>query len=149
MYNDRLYIKVKAMALFFEFLIENWILAAAWMTLVYLLLAHESRKAGKSILPQQLSQFVNKEEGLVLDVRDNSEFKQGHIVGSVNIPFRDLEKRMIELNGHKDKPVIVVCKIGHTASSASKQLKQSGFNHVYKLGGGLSEWIAANLPLGK
>lgn len=137
------------MDLFFEFLVKNWILAAAWLTLVYLLLMHESRKAGKSILPQQLSLLVNKEEGLVLDVRDNNEFKQGHIVGSVNIPYRDVEKRMAELNSHKDKPVIVVCKIGQTASSASKQLKQAGFTQVYKLAGGISEWTAANLPLGK
>jgi rhodanese-related sulfurtransferase len=137
------------MAIFLEFVVKNWILVAAWMTLLYMLLWHESRKAGKSILPQELSALVNKQDGIVVDVRDHNEFREGHIAGSVNIPFRDLEKRMVELNDKKDKPVIVVCKIGQTAGSASKLLKANGFTQVVKLGGGLSEWTAATLPLVK
>jgi rhodanese-related sulfurtransferase len=135
--------------IFLEFLVEKWILVAAWMTLLYMILLHESRKAGKSVTPQQLSDMVNKQDGIVLDIRDNNEFRQGHIVGAVNIPFRDLEKRMQELAEQKNKPVIVVCKIGQTASSATKQLKSNGFDAVFKLSGGLSEWTAANLPLVK
>lgn len=137
------------LAIFLEFLVEKWTLAAAWMVLLYMILLHESRKAGKSVTPQQLTDFVNKQDGLVLDIRDQNEFRQGHIVGSVNIPYRELEKRLDELSGQKSKPVIVVCKIGQTASSATKQLKAQGFESVYKLAGGLAEWTALSLPLVK
>lgn len=133
------------LVLFMQFLVENWILAAAWMTLLYMILFHENRKAGKAVTPQQLSDMVNRQDAIVLDVRDHNEFRQGHITGSVNIPVRELDKRMVELA--KDKPVIVVCKLGQSANGASKQLKSSGFASVYKLGGGLAEWKAANLPL--
>jgi rhodanese-related sulfurtransferase len=101
------------------------------------------------VTPQQLSDLVNKQEGTVLDVRDHNEFRKGHIIGAVNIPFNDLEKRITELADKKNKPVIVVCKIGQTASSAGKQLTAQGFESVYKLAGGISEWTAANLPLVK
>lgn len=145
-----LFFRVSGMlAIFLEFLVEKWYLAAAWTTLLYLILLHESRKAGKAVTPQQLSDLVNKQEGVVLDVRDHNEFRQGHIAGSVNIPLRDLDKRMTELNDSKNKPLIVVCKIGQTATGASKQLKAQGFTAVYRLGGGLSEWTAASLPVVK
>lgn len=135
--------------IFLEFLVAKWTLAAAWMVLLYMILLHESRKAGKSVTPQQLSDLVNKQEGVVVDLRDANEFRQGHIVGSINIPFRDFGKRTAELSEKKTKPVIVVCKIGQSAGSATKQLKAEGFESVYKLAGGISEWTAANLPLVK
>jgi len=135
--------------MFFEFIIEQWILAAAWMTLLMLLLQHESRKSGKAVSPQQLSDLINKQDGVVVDVRDASEFRQGHIVDAVNIPLRDVQKRCVELKDHKEKPVIVVCKVGQHASSASKQFKAEGFESVYKLTGGISEWTASSLPLVK
>ncbi len=135
--------------IFLEFLVTKWTLAAAWLVLLAMIFIHESRKSGKSVSPQQLSDLVNKQDGIVVDLRDANEFRLGHIVGAINIPFRDLEKRSAELNEQKNKPVIVVCKIGQNAGSASKQLKAQGFETVFKLAGGISEWSAANLPLVK
>lgn len=130
-----------------EFLMEQYILVGIGLVLLFLLLKHENRKAGHPVTSQELSNLVNKEEGVVVDVREPSEFRTGHIVEAKNIPFRELGNKMAELNDYKDKPVVVVCKIGQTASSASKQLKAAGFTRVYKLTGGLSEWKASNLPL--
>lgn len=135
------------MALFLEFLAEQWILAAALATMVVVLLQYESRKAGKSIGPQELSDLVNREEGLVLDIRDSADFKKGHITNSKNIAAATLDAHLSEINSHKDKPVIVVCNVGHTATGVTKRLKAEGFTAVYKLRGGLSEWKAANLPV--
>lgn len=135
--------------MFVEFLIEHWQLAAAWLVLLFLLLNHENRRGGKAVTPQQLSDMVNREDALVLDIRDSGEFRQGHIVNSLNIPLKDIDNRISELGTHKEKPVIVVCKIGQSATGITKQLKTNGFTSVYKLGGGLSEWTASNLPLVK
>lgn len=131
-----------------EFLLDQYLLVGIWLTLLFLLLKYESMKAGAPVSTQQLSMLVNQEQAVVLDVRDGKDFKQGHIVDSVNIPFKDIASRLGELK-EKDTPVIVVCKMGQTASAASKQLKAAGFSKVYKLTGGLSEWQAANLPLVK
>ena len=135
--------------MFIEFLIEHWTLAAAWMVLLFMILRHENSKSGQSISSQQLSNFVNNEGGVVVDVRESSEFKQGHIVNAINIPYRDLEKRLTELSEYKQKPVIVVCKIGQHSGAASKMLKANEFEDVYKLLGGLSDWTSNSMPLVK
>ncbi|CAA0078391.1 putative protein YibN [BD1-7 clade bacterium] len=137
------------MQLIFEFLSQQWMLAGAWLMLALMLFYHESRKAGPTVSNQELSDMVNREDGVVLDVRDGGEFKNGHITSSVNIPLKDLEKRSVELNRYKDKPVIVVCKFGQTATGATKTLRAEGFEKVFKLRGGITEWSAANLPLVK
>lgn len=135
--------------MFIEFLTQQWPLAGAWLVLLFLLFFHESRKGGKAVGPQRLTGLVNREEGLVLDIRDGNEFRKGHITGAVNIPFKDLAGRVSEIDSHRDKPVIVVCKHGQSAGAAGKILKANGFEQVYKLTGGLSEWTAASLPLVK
>jgi len=135
--------------MFFEFLSEQYILVGAWLFVLFLLLKHESRKGGEGITPQQLSQLVNKEEGVVVDIREGKEFKAGHITDAKHIPFNDFTNRMSELNAYKEKPVIVVCKMGQTAGGISKQLKAAGFEKVYKLTGGIGEWQASSLPLVK
>jgi rhodanese-related sulfurtransferase len=52
-----------------------------------------------------------------------------------------------ELEAYKEKPVIVVCRMGQTASGASKQLLDAGFSDVYKMKGGMMEWDALQLPV--
>lgn len=137
------------LSMFIEFLSQQWALAIAWIVVLALLLFNESRKSGKSVSPQQLTDMLNKQDGLVVDVREHGEFGHGHIVGAVNIPFHEMTKRSVEIKSHKEKPVILVCKIGQNSTTVSKQLKAEGFTQVYKLSGGLSEWTASNLPLVK
>ena len=52
--------------------------------------------------------MINRNEAVVLDVRDKKEFDSGHIVDSINIPVSKLGQRVTELDKHKQKPVVVV-----------------------------------------
>ena len=65
------------MALFIEFLLQEWILVAALLVTVGLLLFHEARKAGPALSPQQAIQLVNAEDGVFLDLRD--EIGRAHV----------------------------------------------------------------------
>ncbi len=134
------------MALFFEFLAQQWILVAALLVVVVMLLTHETRKGGPALGPQQAVTLVNREDGLFLDLRDASAYKQGHISGAVNIPAAKLPERMAELEKHKDKPIVLVCKMGQQAGAAGKQLKAANFEQVYKMTGGMMEWGNLQLP---
>jgi rhodanese-related sulfurtransferase len=58
-----------------------------------------------------------------------------------------LGARMSEIEKFKEKPIIVVCATGNRSTSACGQLKKGGFDKVFSLGGGISAWIDANLPL--
>lgn len=132
-----------------EFVLQQWMLVGALLTLIALLIGFETRGGAKSVTPRQLSDLVNRQHGVVLDVRDKNDFRAGHIVDALNIPHTQIKQRIAELDAHKDKPVIVVCKLGQNAGLAARALKQAGFTQVYKLGGGITEWTSEQLPLVK
>jgi rhodanese-related sulfurtransferase len=135
------------MDLFIQFVGAKWYLFTAAIALLLLLMNHERRKGGPSVSPAQLTQLVNQHEGIVVDLRDAADYRQGHIADSLNLPLAKLPERLAELERYRDKPVVLVCKLGQTASGAAKTLKEKGFTQVFKLGGGISEWQASQLPL--
>ena len=134
------------MALFLEFLTQQWHLAGALLVVVALLFMHEMRKSGPSLSPQQAINLVNSEKGVFLDMRDAGDYKQGHIVDALHIPAARLGERMSELEKYRERPVILVCKMGQQASAAGKQLKANKFEKVYKMSGGMMEWGNLQLP---
>jgi rhodanese-related sulfurtransferase len=69
----------------------------------------------------------------IIDVRTKSEYQQGHIRGSVNIPLQNLESNLSKIK--KDKPVITCCASGMRSASAKSILKSNGFSEVYNGGG--------------
>lgn len=139
-------INSKTMALFFEFLAQQWMLVAALLAVIVMLIMHESRKSGPSLSPQQAINMVNGEDGVFLDLREAAEFKKGHIVGAINIPSAKLSTRLVELEKYKDKPIVLVCKMGQQSSAAGKQLKAENYTKVYKMTGGMMEWTNLQLP---
>tara|TARA_R110002110_G_scaffold205066_7_gene417173 strand:+ start:319591 stop:320004 length:414 start_codon:yes stop_codon:yes gene_type:complete len=134
------------MALFLEFLAQQWILVAALLVVIVMLVMHESRKSGPALSPQQAINQVNAEHGVFVDLRDAADFKQGHIVDAVHIPASKLSARLGELEKYKDKPVVLVCKMGQHAGAAGKQLRAAEFSKVYKMRGGMMEWKSLQLP---
>lgn len=134
------------MELFFEFASQQWILMAALLAAVGMLVAHEGRKSGPALSPQQAINLVNREAGVFVDLRDAAAFKKGHIVDAIHIPMAKLESRRGELEAFRDKPLILVCNMGQQAGAAGKQLRSAGFSDVYKMAGGMMEWSSLQLP---
>ena len=137
------------MELFLEFLTQQWILVAALAAAVGLLLNHESRKSGKSLSPQQAINMVNAEDGLFLDVRDSADYERGHVVEALNIPSAKLDQRIAELENYRERPVILVCKMGQHSGAVGKKLGAAGYTRVYRMAGGMMEWTNLQLPLVK
>ncbi|MFT7288076.1 MAG: rhodanese-related sulfurtransferase [Halieaceae bacterium] len=135
------------MELILEFATQQWILIAAMLVTVGMLVAYEGRKSGPAVSPQQAINLINREGGLFVDLRDVAAFKQGHIVDALHIPLAKLEERSSELANWKDKPVVLVCNMGQQAGAASKQLRAAGYTQVHKMAGGMSEWSNLQLPL--
>ncbi len=133
--------------MFLQFLAEQWLLISALASCLLLLLFHESRRGGPSLTPHQLVALINQKQAAVIDLRDSAEYRKGHIVGAINLPFAKLQERWSELEALRERPLVLVCKLGQSASSASKQLRAKGFTEVYRLGGGLVEWDGLQMPL--
>jgi rhodanese-related sulfurtransferase len=100
-----------------------------------------------NLTPAEATLLMNREDALVLDVRETGEWGSGHITGARHITLGQLDKRLSELDKFKEKPIIVVCATGNRSSSACGQLKKNGFGKVYSLGGGISAWRDSSLPL--
>lgn len=101
----------------------------------------------KRVSPMEATALINHNDAIVLDIRESHEYSSGHIAESVHIPLAKLTSRLGELEAHKDKPVIVLCRTGSRATSACNSLVRNGFGQVYALQGGLAEWEGANLPV--
>jgi len=95
------------------------------------------------------TQLINREDALVVDVRDPGEYGAGHILGAKNWPLDHLDERGGEAARRKDKPVIVYCDTGNRAAKAASALRSQGFAKVVLLSGGLGAWQQAGLPVEK
>ncbi|MDA1372736.1 MAG: rhodanese-like domain-containing protein [Proteobacteria bacterium] len=135
------------MAQFVEFIGNNLVLAALWVVSLGAIIVYHQRTGSSSVGPQQAVMLINRKDAVVVDIRDKKEFDNGHIVDSINIPFAKLKQRVSELKKHKEKPVVVVCKLGQQSGDAAKTLLEAGHTEVVKLAGGLTEWKAQSLPL--
>ncbi|PTQ89329.1 rhodanese-like domain-containing protein [Agitococcus lubricus] len=132
---------------FVEFFVNHYILASAFFGLITAYFIVEIQRGGRKVSAQLLTQMVNKQKALVIDLRDPNEFKQGHITGSQNIPYAKISDK--NQTFPKDRPIIFVCQLGQVAGAAAKQLKSQGVMDVYKLEGGITNWKALSLPLVK
>jgi rhodanese-related sulfurtransferase len=89
---------------------------------------------------------------LLLDVREDSEFKAGHVPGAVNVPRGLLEFRIWKQLGFPSKvdlsrKIYVQCQTGGRATLAAKQLKDVGFNNVIAVIMNFEEWQKKGHPL--
>jgi rhodanese-related sulfurtransferase len=105
---------------------------------------------GPSVSAVQATQLINREDALIIDVRDPGEYGTGHIIGAKNVPLSRIQSGGSEIAPkRKEKPVIVYCDNGSRSAKAASLLRSQGFSKVVNLSGGLGAWQQAGLPLQK
>lgn len=102
---------------------------------------------GPWVSAAEATHLINREDALVLDVRDPGEYGAGHILGAKNVPLSRLADG--DLAKRKDRPVIVYCEGGARSGKAIGELKKLGFSRVVNLTGGINGWQQAGLPVEK
>lgn len=132
------------------FLQENiFFIIAAIMSGGMLLWPMISRNSAKEIDVQQAIKFINYDNALILDVRDDSEYAEGHLPDSKHIPSERIDESWHELEKFKDRPIIVIFRPGLRAGHAGAVLRKNGFKKVYNLSGGIDTWRRESLPMVK
>lgn len=131
-----------------EFIQQHWYWAAL-AAVSGTLLVITSLRGGRGVSPAEATALINRDDALVIDVREAGEFASGHILNARHIPLADLEKRIGELEKFKDKPVIVNCQSGGRSGSACTVLKKAGFASVHNLEGGIGAWEQAGMPISR
>ena len=95
----------------------------------------------ESMTPAKLAQQLQAGEApLILDVRTEKEFLNGHIPGARLIPHDKLGDYMDSLKEHKQSPVLVYCASGNRSGQAAAKLEEAGFEQVLTLEGDFPGW---------
>ena len=139
------------MSRFVEFVRNNLLLFAVALVSGGMLLWPFVRRTtgGPWLSTTQATHLINREEALVVDVREPNEFAGGHVLGAKNLPLARLDSPGADLAKRKDRPVIVYCDGGERGTKAAAALKRQGFTRVVNLSGGISAWQQAGLPVEK
>jgi rhodanese-related sulfurtransferase len=94
--------------------------------------------------PKRVSEILDADEAVLIDVREPYEWDAGRIAGAKHIELERLGGRAEELP--KDKPVIFQCRMGRRSALATQAFRAVGFD-AYNMRGGLQAWADEGLPL--
>jgi rhodanese-related sulfurtransferase len=104
----------------------------------------------KSITAEQLAEQIQLSQApLILDVRSEKEYADGHIPGAQNIPHDQLLNRLSEIDAAKTEEIVVHCRSGHRAGIAEKVLMEAGYSNVRDLDGHMNGWRSGGYPIEK
>ncbi len=134
---------------FLEFAGNNTLLVLMLMISFFVLVFSELRRKASGMIavdPVDAVRLINN-DGIVLDLRSNEAYSRGHIVNAKSIPFDELDAHKSKINAFKNKPIVAVCEAGTTSARAVTTLRNSGFESVYGLKGGMNAWNQAGLPV--
>ena len=132
-----------------EFAGNHTLLVFALVTTFLLVVFTELRRKATgmlAVLPTDAVKLINN-DAVVIDLRSAEAFSRGHIVNAKSVPFDELQGHLEKLARFKKKPVVAVCDAGITSNKAANTLRNSGFESVYNLKGGMNAWSQAGLPV--
>lgn len=140
------------MGQYLEFAGNHPLLVAGLVAVIIMLVMNEFKRkllGFNEVGINDAVRLINQNDALALDVREDKEFCDGHILNAVNIPLGLLEGRLKEIEQHKESPVIIYCRSGQRAAKAAAVLKRQGFTSIHKLNGGMMAWVDANMPVNR
>src|SRR5688500_731047 len=86
------------------------------------------------------------ESPVFVDVRERTEWDEGHVPGAVHVPKSHLESRVEQAVPDRDATVVVYCASGSRSVFAAEALQELGYHHVVSLSGGRTDWKRNGFP---
>lgn len=133
------------------FLSHHPLLSLAAASLLILLMIIEFIRANrgrKNLSPLQTTQMINHDHAVIIDLRPNEAYQQGHIIDALPMSAQDIVKNPKKVEKFKTKPIIMVCPTGAESQKIAAILLKRGYN-AYALTGGIRAWNEAQMPLVK
>ncbi|MFB6421806.1 MAG: rhodanese-like domain-containing protein [Candidatus Malihini olakiniferum] len=130
---------------------KHLIMSIAWVALLFAIIVITVKNKifkVKKITCGEAIQFINKEEAVVVDLRNRDDFRRGYIANAINLLPKNIKNGSLgELEKYKMRPVILVCENGISSRESADYLLKNGFKRAFILEDGLSGWSCENLPL--
>lgn len=108
---------------------------------------HEGFTGVVDLESEELFNHLEKNNGVLLDVRTNEEVDRGYIIGASFIDYYDPQFLTKASWIKKDQPIYVYCHAGGRSAKAAEKLLELGFENVYNLAGGYSDWNSSGFPV--
>jgi rhodanese-related sulfurtransferase len=135
-----------------QFITNNWPLILVMIVSGAMLLwpfVNRRFSAMRDIGTAQATQLINRQNAVLLDLREPKEYEGGRLPSAVHIPLSELAVRGQELAKFTGRPLIAYCARGNRSQSAASALAKLGFTDTYSLHGGLRAWADAGMPVEK
>ncbi len=94
---------------------------------------------------QTVASVKDRDDVVLLDVREQYEYDEGHIPGVTLIPMGEVANRLAEIP--TDKEVIVTCRSGNRSGQITDFLRQQGYDNVHNMDGGILAWETAGYDI--
>jgi rhodanese-related sulfurtransferase len=115
-----------------------------------MILEFAAQKRGNlKLSPLQLVQLMNRNNAVVIDIRQAPLFAEGHIIDAISMPAEDIENKLKKIEKYKSKPVVLTCLTGNESPRTAAVLAKNGFENIHVLNGGIRAWRDADMPLVK
>ena len=118
------------------------------MPKTYADLLREARSQIREVTPQDVDALPGGGT-TVIDVREDSEWDQGHLPGALHISKSYVEQQIEGAVPDRDAPVVLYCAGGVRSLFAAQTLEQLGYSNVASMSGGFQAWKSAGLPWDK
>ena len=132
-----------------EFITNHPLLFMALLAILAMLVGGELRdrlSKIKQVAPGEATRLLNHEDAVMVDMRTDKDFRDGHIVNAVHAPA---DSAASKLQKYRDRPLIIYCNSGQQSSKLGGKLVKQGYENVNNLKGGILAWKQADLPLSK
>lgn len=121
--------------------------AAIWFFLILIFLTacgqnekNDQEAAYLNITAEEAKSIMDTQEGyIILDVRTQAEYDQGHIPGAIVIPDTEVKDRAEEMLPDKDQLILVYCRSGRRSKNAAQILAELGYTNIREFGG-IIDW---------
>lgn len=104
--------------------------------LIIMIAGSKTHKSYETISAEEAFKMMN-DDTIILDVRTNEEYNNGHIKNALNIPLDDIINEKIDID--KNKTILVYCQSGNRSQKASSKLISLGYEKIYNFGG-INNW---------
>jgi len=136
-----------------EFVSNHFALVALFVVILVALIGTQVATLFRKwtlLTPAGLTQLINRDTPLIIDLSASGDFEKGHVPGAKNVAMSQFDpETQKDLSKAKELPVVLIDKDGRTVDKAASRLVKAGFTRVHVLDGGTNAWQSAQLPLAK
>lgn len=129
-----------------EFFGNHLILSLAFFIVLFMIFSLELGALTNKFKPvtySELTNLINKDKITLVDLRDEKDYTNGHIIDSLNLTIESIEKNKF----NKQQPIITYSDNDKDSIKAAQEYVKQGYQMVYYLQGGIQSWVENNMPL--